>query len=100
MLERREDVVQRLVGGLDLLVDFATLGEYGLEPAPVDGPCERSGRRRPAWEALAGARRGRCEPTQAPRRRSARSRRRWVRSSGAEMPEGAAAAVREPVTRS
>ncbi len=53
---------------LDLVVDFATLGEYGLEP--LDGPeaacagerCELDGRRA-GWEAIATPRRGsQCEP--------------------------------------
>jgi hypothetical protein len=63
-------LVHRIMGGLDLLIDFATLGEYGLEELPADGPgCEGTGRRRAApitprgtaptgWEALAPARRG------------------------------------------
>jgi hypothetical protein len=33
--------VARLMDGLDLLIDFATLGEYGLEELSVDGSgCE------------------------------------------------------------
>ena len=63
-------LVHRIMGGLDLLIDFATLGEYGLEELPADGPgCEGTGRRRDGpitprgaaptgWEALAPARRG------------------------------------------
>ena len=62
-------LVHRIMGGLDLLIDFATLGEYGLEELPADGlGCEGIGRRRVAptkprvaaqagWEALAPARR-------------------------------------------
>jgi hypothetical protein len=58
--------VHRIMGGLDLLIDFATLGEYGLEELPADGPgCEGIGRTRIApttprgaaptgWEALRG----------------------------------------------
>jgi len=42
----------RLLGAVDLAIDFATLGEYGLEPQTADGPCrERSGHRSD-WEAL------------------------------------------------
>jgi hypothetical protein len=37
-------LVHRIMGGLDLLIDFATLGEYGLEELPADG----SGARMPA----------------------------------------------------
>jgi hypothetical protein len=63
-------LVARLMDELDLAIDFATLGEYGLEELPADGP----GRERVAgagiasliprggappfdWEALAPARR-------------------------------------------
>ena len=56
---------------LDLVVDFATLGEYGLEPiegaevACAGERCELDGRRA-AWEAIAAPRRGsRCEPQRA-----------------------------------
>jgi len=49
----------RLAGILDLAIDFATLGEYGLEPIAVAGGCERDGLRT-AWEALATPRRGDC----------------------------------------
>ena len=34
------DIRERLLDGADLLIDFATLGEYGLEPEPVR-ECER-----------------------------------------------------------
>ncbi|MGH2926431.1 MAG: hypothetical protein ACRDK1_10730 [Solirubrobacterales bacterium] len=49
------------------MIDFATLGEYGLEPS-ADGSCrERADRRprpsrRPGWEASATTRRGACAP--------------------------------------
>lgn len=53
---------------LDLVVDLATLGEYGLEPldgaeaACAGGRCEQEGRTA-GWEALATPRRGsRCAP--------------------------------------
>jgi len=49
----------KMAGAIDLLVDFATLGEYGLEAAPADGRCEQDGLRA-AWEALAPSRRGSC----------------------------------------
>ena len=74
MSHGRNDLGQQVVSGVDLVIDFATLGEYGLEPRPepagsgrgADGPCrERTGRRsrpdrRPGWEALATARRRAC----------------------------------------
>jgi hypothetical protein len=61
--------VARLMAGLDLVIEFATLGEYGLEELPADGSRrEGTGRRRVApltprgapptgWEALAPPRR-------------------------------------------
>jgi hypothetical protein len=62
----RACVEQRILGAIDLAIDFATLGEYGLEPlstspgTPADGPCrERSGQPT-GWEAFAKARRGDC----------------------------------------
>jgi hypothetical protein len=60
---RRSRRLARLLSGIDLLVDFATLGEYGLvaEALPAEGP-HRTRRSTPksAWEALpvARARRG------------------------------------------
>jgi hypothetical protein len=66
MFHRRIDLGQRTLSGVDLAIDFATLGEYGLVPASADGSCrERADRRprinrRPGWEALAATRRGAC----------------------------------------
>jgi hypothetical protein len=71
MFERRENTVGRVAGAIDLLVDFATLGEYGLEPLPADGRCELDGRRA-GWEALATLRRGNCRETTRARDRRAR----------------------------
>jgi hypothetical protein len=34
------DIRERLLDAADLVVDFATLGEYGIEPEPV-AECER-----------------------------------------------------------
>jgi len=78
---RRSRRLARLLNGVDLLVDFATLGEYGLmaEALPAEGP--RRTRRptpRSAWEALpvARARRGACGAARVaarPRRRPGRS---------------------------
>ncbi len=63
-------IAGRVAGAIDLLVDFATLGEYGLEPLPADGRCEQDGRRA-GWEALATSRRGGCR---ASRERAGRAR--------------------------
>jgi hypothetical protein len=63
----RRTLGNRLIGGIDLTIDFATLGEYGLEPVPAtDAGCERSGQEScgftwTGWEALAPARRRGCE---------------------------------------
>jgi len=60
MFDREEKkLTGRLAGFLDLAVDFATLGEYGLEPVAATGRCERDGLRT-AWEALATSHRGEC----------------------------------------
>ena len=61
--ERRSRRLARLLSGVDLAIDLATLGEYGLEPLPAEAPCRT---RRPtltsAWEALPAprGRRGEC----------------------------------------
>jgi hypothetical protein len=63
MFHGRNDLGQRVLSGVDLMIDFATLGEYGLEPFCADGSCrERTDRRsrssrRPGWEALSTTRR-------------------------------------------
>lgn len=58
-----------MAGAIDLLVEFATLGEYGLEPLPADGSCELDGQRA-GWEALATPRRGCRKPARARRARA------------------------------
>jgi hypothetical protein len=65
MTHGRQSFGQRILSGVDLLIDFATLGEYGLEPLPADGHRrERANRRpagrRPGWEAPTTTRRGAC----------------------------------------
>jgi hypothetical protein len=65
MTHGRQSFGQQILSGVDLLIDFATLGEYGLEPLPADGSRRERARRRPAgrrpgWEALATTRRGAC----------------------------------------
>jgi hypothetical protein len=45
MFDSKTDLPDRLADAADLLIDFATLGEYGLEPVdPPAPPCQ--GRRR------------------------------------------------------
>jgi hypothetical protein len=72
MTTKISEMSNRLLSAVDLAIDFATLGEYGLEPA--DGPCrERSGHASD-WEAFrrptaARTRRGDC-PRELDRRRA------------------------------
>jgi hypothetical protein len=53
MYGRRRSLGQSLLGVADLAVDFATLGEYGLEVVPADGPCRERTGHDTGWEALA-----------------------------------------------
>ena len=84
MFDRRNQLAVTVANGVDLAIDFATLGEYGLEPRTLeplaaDGPCrarpggEHSNGNRPrggalaaGWEALfpTKARRGACRAPQ------------------------------------
>jgi len=56
MFETKTTFTGRLIDAVDLLIDFATLGEYGLEPVGRTSPSCQS-RRRP-HSVSAGARRG------------------------------------------
>jgi hypothetical protein len=68
--ETSKCIGQRILGAIDLAIDIATLGEYGLEPLPAqgpvhagghaDGPCRERPGRQTGWEAFAKARRGDC----------------------------------------
>jgi hypothetical protein len=40
MTQKIRAIRERILDGADLVIDFATLGEYGLEPEPVR-ECER-----------------------------------------------------------
>jgi len=66
MFHGRHEIGQRVLGGVDLAIDFATLGEYGLEPYSADeSRRQRADRRpersrRPGWEARAVISRGAC----------------------------------------
>jgi len=48
MFDMKKNFSDQMVDAVDLMIDFATLGEYGLEPVngPAAQPCE--GRRRSA----------------------------------------------------
>ena len=62
----RYTVAQGLLGAVDLAIDFATLGQYGLESPPAGGRCRERPGRRTGWEALSTARpRGDCPPRDA-----------------------------------
>jgi len=56
MFDTKTKLSQRLADAVDLLIDFSTLGEYGLEPAARPAPACES-RRRP-HPSQAGTRRG------------------------------------------
>ncbi len=87
MLSRRKDLAQRVLGAVDLAIDFATLGEYGLEPVPADGSCRERPGHATGWEALATVR-----PRTVCYSRS--RRRRWRRPSRrSSLPSRASRAV-------
>ena len=54
MFDSKTSLTDRLTDAVDLMIDFATLGEYGLEPAVASPPACQS-RRRP-HRSRAGAR--------------------------------------------
>jgi hypothetical protein len=60
-LKSNKSIAQRLLGAVDLAIDFATLGEYGLEPLPADGPCRERTGHSATREALTAARSRGCE---------------------------------------
>jgi len=54
MFDSRKSYSEKALDATDLVIDFATLGEYGLEPvSPAPQACE--GRRRPANRRSTGA---------------------------------------------
>jgi hypothetical protein len=77
----RKSFTRRLLDGVDLAIDFATLGEYGLEPlseaarGDADEHCRERPGRTAGWEALARARsRGLCDVRVPERPRATRRR--------------------------
>jgi hypothetical protein len=66
MFHGRNDLGQRVVDGVDLAIDLATLGEYGLESIRAEGSTRRRTDRhprpdrRPGWEAPARTPRSAC----------------------------------------
>jgi hypothetical protein len=54
MFDTRKNLSGRLADAVDLTIDFATLGEYGLEPVDTSSPsCEA--RHRPGFPRSTGA---------------------------------------------
>lgn len=45
MFDTKTSITARLADAVDLVIDFATLGEYGLEPAARPAPACESRRR-------------------------------------------------------
>jgi hypothetical protein len=59
MFGKQTRFIDRLADTIDLVIDFATLGEYGLEPAATRGQPECATRRRTAGAVrVAGGDRG------------------------------------------
>lgn len=55
MFESQTTIRERLADAVDLMIDFATLGEYGFEPAvePAPAPCASRRRERRSEPRLA-----------------------------------------------
>jgi hypothetical protein len=60
MFDTRKSIATRLNDTADLLIDFATLGEYGLEPVGRTARACEADRRRPVTRL---SRQPRCAPT-------------------------------------
>jgi hypothetical protein len=60
---------QRVLGAVDLAIDFATLGEYGLETWPEETGCRRRSGHPAGWEAPATPRQRGCSARTAAARR-------------------------------
>lgn len=56
MFARGTHLTERVLGAVDLAIDIATLGEYGLEPCSADEPRRERPGRKTGWEALLTAR--------------------------------------------
>jgi hypothetical protein len=46
MFDTKKSAATRVADAADLVIDFATLGEYGLEPVETGRPCEARHRQR------------------------------------------------------
>jgi hypothetical protein len=59
MFDSKQTLTARLADAVDLMIDFATLGEYGLEPVGKTPPSCETRHRRPAPDPCPGPRRQR-----------------------------------------
>ena len=59
MFDSKQTLTARLTDAVDLMIDFATLGEYGLEPVGRTSPSCETRHRRPAPDPCPGPRRQR-----------------------------------------
>jgi hypothetical protein len=66
MTNTKTPMSQRLLGAVDLAIDLATLGEYGLEELPADEPCRERAGHRSDWEAFAAKHRVRARGCASP----------------------------------
>jgi hypothetical protein len=57
MFDYKQTLTARLTDAVDLMIDFATLGEYGLEPVGRTTPSCETRHRRPAPPPCEGSRR-------------------------------------------
>jgi hypothetical protein len=57
MFDSKTSIAARLTDAVDLLIDFATLGEYGLEPVGRTAPSCETRRRDTAAQAVSTRRR-------------------------------------------
>jgi hypothetical protein len=55
MFDTRKNFSTQAADAVDLVIDFATLGEYGLEPVDATSPRPCEGRRRSANRRSSGA---------------------------------------------
>lgn len=53
MTKTKTHMSQRLLSAVDLAIDVATLGEYGLEAVPTASPCRERSDHMSDWEAFA-----------------------------------------------
>ena len=57
MFDSKQTLTTRLTDAVDLMIDFATLGEYGLEPVGRTAPSCEARHRRPTPTPCSGPRR-------------------------------------------